>query len=71
LARTTRGWSKRFEEPIVLDDGTTLRDAVQYLANVTVGSREKLSAFGKTTLGSLTDGLQDLSSMQLDLQLLD
>lgn len=55
----------------MLDDGTTLRDAVQYLANVTVGFREKLSAFGKTTLGSLTDGLQDLSSMQLDLQLLD
>jgi hypothetical protein len=29
------GWSKRFDEPIVLDDGTkltTLRDAVQYLA---------------------------------------
>ena len=29
------GWSKRFDEPIVLDDGTmlrTLRDAIQYLA---------------------------------------
>ncbi len=29
-------WSRRFEEPIVLADGTTLRtlrDAVQYLAN--------------------------------------
>ena len=31
----SRGWSTRFEDPIVLDDGTTLstlRDAVQYLA---------------------------------------
>ena len=30
-----RGWSKRFDEPIVLDDGTTLttlREAVEYLA---------------------------------------
>ena len=30
-----KGWSQRFEEPIVLDDGTrlaTLRDAIQYLA---------------------------------------
>ena len=30
-----RGWSTRFDEPIVLDDGTeltTLRDAIQYLA---------------------------------------
>jgi hypothetical protein len=30
-----RGWSKRFDEPIVLDDGTTLttlRDAIQHLA---------------------------------------
>lgn len=30
----SKGWSKRFDEPIVLDDGTTLltlRDAVQYL----------------------------------------
>src|SRR5690242_13908022 len=29
------GWSRRFEEPIVLDDGTTLttlRDAIRYLA---------------------------------------
>jgi hypothetical protein len=29
------GWSKRFAEPIVLDDGarlTTLRDAIRYLA---------------------------------------
>jgi hypothetical protein len=29
------GWSKRFDEPIVLDDGTnltTLRDAIHYLA---------------------------------------
>jgi hypothetical protein len=29
------GWSKRFDEPIVLDDGTTLttlREAVEYLA---------------------------------------
>jgi uncharacterized protein YvpB len=28
------GWSKRFDEPIMLDDGTkltTLRDAIQYL----------------------------------------
>jgi hypothetical protein len=35
LARAPRGWSKRFDEPIVLDDGTrltTLRDAIQYLA---------------------------------------
>jgi hypothetical protein len=32
---TDKGWSKRFDEPIVLDDGTTLttlRDAVEYLA---------------------------------------
>jgi hypothetical protein len=31
----SKGWSTRFEEPIVLDDGTkltTLRDAIQYLA---------------------------------------
>ena len=30
-----RGWSKSFDEPIVLDDGTTLttlREAVEYLA---------------------------------------
>ena len=30
-----KGWSKRFDEPIVLDDGTTLttlREAVEYLA---------------------------------------
>jgi hypothetical protein len=30
-----KGWLKRFDEPIVLDDGTTittLRDAVHYLA---------------------------------------
>jgi hypothetical protein len=26
------GWSKRFDEPIVLDDGTTLGEAVEYLA---------------------------------------
>jgi hypothetical protein len=29
------GWSKRFDEPIVLDDGTTLttlREAIEYLA---------------------------------------
>jgi hypothetical protein len=35
LARTPQGWSKHFDEPIVLDDGTTLttlRDAIQYLA---------------------------------------
>jgi hypothetical protein len=35
LARTPQGWSKRFDEPIVLDDGTkltTLRQAIQYLA---------------------------------------
>jgi hypothetical protein len=31
---TDKGWSKRFDEPIVLDDGTmliTLRDAITYL----------------------------------------
>jgi hypothetical protein len=31
----SKGWSTRFDEPIVLDDGTTLstlRDAVQYVA---------------------------------------
>jgi hypothetical protein len=31
----SKGWSTRFEEPIVLDDGTTLstlREAIQYLA---------------------------------------
>jgi hypothetical protein len=31
----SKGWSTRFDEPIVLDDGTrlvTLRDAIQYLA---------------------------------------
>lgn len=31
----TKGWSTRFDDPIVLDDGTkltTLREAVQYLA---------------------------------------
>jgi hypothetical protein len=31
----SKGWSKHFDEPIVLDDGTklaTLRDAIQYLA---------------------------------------
>ena len=31
----SKGWSKRFDEPIVLDDGTTLRtlqQAIQYLA---------------------------------------
>jgi hypothetical protein len=30
-----KGWSTRFDEPIVLDDGTkltTLREAIQYLA---------------------------------------
>jgi hypothetical protein len=30
-----KGWSARFDEPIVLDDGTTLttlREAIQYLA---------------------------------------
>jgi hypothetical protein len=30
-----KGWSKRFDEPIVLDDGTiltTLRQAIEYLA---------------------------------------
>jgi hypothetical protein len=30
-----KGWSTRFEEPILLDDGTkltTLREAIQYLA---------------------------------------
>jgi hypothetical protein len=30
-----KGWSKRFDEPFVLDDGTTLatlREAVEYLA---------------------------------------
>jgi hypothetical protein len=30
-----KGWSKRFDEPIVLDDGTTLttlREAIEYLA---------------------------------------
>jgi hypothetical protein len=35
LARAPQGWSKRFDEPIVLDDGTTLatlREAVEYLA---------------------------------------
>jgi hypothetical protein len=32
---TDKGWSKRFDEPIVLDDGatlTTLREAIEYLA---------------------------------------
>jgi hypothetical protein len=32
-----KGWSKRFDEPIVLDDGTkltTLREAVECLANL-------------------------------------
>src|SRR5215471_13846923 len=31
----SKGWSTRFDEPIVLDDGTTLstlREAIQYLA---------------------------------------
>jgi hypothetical protein len=31
----SKGWSTRFDDPIVLDDGTrlvTLRDAIQYLA---------------------------------------
>jgi hypothetical protein len=31
----SKGWSKRFDEPIVLDDGTTLqtrRQAIEYLA---------------------------------------
>jgi hypothetical protein len=32
LARSPQGWSKRFDEPIVLDDGTTLRNAVECLA---------------------------------------
>jgi hypothetical protein len=35
LTRAPQGWSKRFDEPIVLDDGTkltTLRDAIHYLA---------------------------------------
>jgi len=30
----SKGWSKRFDEPIALDDGAalrTLRDAIQYL----------------------------------------
>jgi hypothetical protein len=33
--RKATGWSRRFDDPIVLDDGTklaTLRDAIQYLA---------------------------------------
>jgi hypothetical protein len=32
----SKGWSTRFDEPIVLDDGTelaTLRDAIRYLAD--------------------------------------
>jgi hypothetical protein len=35
LARAPQGWSKRFDEPIVLDDGTTLttlQQAIAYLA---------------------------------------
>jgi hypothetical protein len=35
LVRAPQGWSKRFDEPIVPDDGTTLttlREAVEYLA---------------------------------------
>ena len=38
-----KGWLKRFDEPIVLDDGTkleTLRDAVHYLAK-TVPNAER------------------------------
>lgn len=35
MARTPQGWLKRFDDPIVLDNGTTLttlRDAIHYLA---------------------------------------
>jgi hypothetical protein len=35
LARPLQGWSRRFDDPILLDDGTkltTLREAIQYLA---------------------------------------
>jgi hypothetical protein len=37
-------WSKRFEEPIVLDDGTTLRtlrDAIQHLADTVPKAEQK------------------------------
>jgi hypothetical protein len=38
------GWSKRFDDPIVLDDGTTLRtlrDAIQYLADTVPKAEQK------------------------------
>jgi hypothetical protein len=40
----SKGWSKRFDAPIVLEDGTTLRtlrDAIRYLAKtVTAAERD-------------------------------
>jgi hypothetical protein len=39
-----KGWSKRFDEPIVLEDGTTLRtlaDAIQYLAKAVPKAEQK------------------------------
>ena len=43
LTMASKGWSTRFDDPIVLDDGTTLatlREAIQYLAR-TVAKAER------------------------------
>ena len=40
----SKGWSKSFDEPIVLDDGTTLRtlwEAIQYLGKTVPKAEEK------------------------------
>src|SRR5437016_4318253 len=50
------GWSRRFDEPIVLDDGTkltTLREAVQYLAK-TVPKADRNHPKVKTAADHLT-----------------
>jgi hypothetical protein len=54
------GWSKRFDEPIVLNDGTkltTLQDAVQYLAK-TVPKAEMNHPKVQAAAGMLTNAAE-------------
>jgi hypothetical protein len=52
----SKGWSKRFDEPIMLEDGTTLRtlrDAIQHLAD-TVPKTEQMDEKVLTAADHLT-----------------